>query len=125
MARFASVYPLVTTRALARPFTYLGDGLEKGSVVMAPLGRAHRRGVVVGTAEEPPDGVEPVAVDRVLGQMPPPLVDLALWLADYYGSTPGTRARPGGAPSPPPAARGPRRAGLPRHPSRRSPDRRP
>ena len=29
MSRFASVYPLVTARALARPFTYLADGLEK------------------------------------------------------------------------------------------------
>ena len=48
MSRFASVYPLVTARALARPFTYLADGLEKGSVVSVPFGRAHRRGVVVG-----------------------------------------------------------------------------
>ena len=33
LPRFASVYPLVTARALARPFTYLADGVEKGSVV--------------------------------------------------------------------------------------------
>src|SRR5439155_11121905 len=26
---------------------------------------------------------------RVVGQVPSALVDLALWLADYYGSTPG------------------------------------
>jgi primosomal protein N' (replication factor Y) (superfamily II helicase) len=86
--RFASVYPLVTARALARPFTYLADGLEKGSVVSVPFGRARRRGVVVGLEDEAPPEVEPVAVDRVLGSVSPALVDLALWMADYYGSTP-------------------------------------
>jgi len=88
VSRFASVYPLVTARALARPFTYLADGLEKGSVVSVPFGRARRRGVVVGLEDEAPPEVEPVAVERVLGSVSPALVDLALWLADYYGSTP-------------------------------------
>jgi primosomal protein N' (replication factor Y) len=88
LARFASVYPLVSARALARPFTYLADGLEKGSIVTVPFGRARRRGVVVDLADEAPPEVEPVAVDRVLGSVPPRLVDLALWMADYYGSTP-------------------------------------
>ena len=37
---------------------------------------------------EAPEGVEPVAIERVLEELPPALVDLALWLADYYGSTP-------------------------------------
>jgi primosomal protein N' (replication factor Y) len=88
LPRFASVYPLVTARALARPFTYLADGVEKGSVVTVPFGRARRRGVVVELGDEAPDQVEPVAVEKVLGSVPPRLVDLALWLADYYGSTP-------------------------------------
>jgi primosomal protein N' (replication factor Y) (superfamily II helicase) len=88
LPRFASVYPLVTARALARPFTYLADGLEKGSVVTVPFGRAKRRGVVVELGDDVPDAVEPVAVDKVIGSVPPPLVDLALWVADYYGSTP-------------------------------------
>ena len=38
-------------------------------------------------AEAPPD-VAPVPAERVLETLPPALVDLALWLADYYGSTP-------------------------------------
>ncbi|MDQ3890614.1 MAG: hypothetical protein M3312_08715, partial [Actinomycetota bacterium] len=87
-ARFASVYPLVTTRALARPFTYLADGVEKGAIVSAPLGPARRRGVVVAVGDSAPPDVHPVAIERVLGSVPPALVDLALWLADYYGSTP-------------------------------------
>jgi primosomal protein N' (replication factor Y) len=88
VARFASVVPLVSARALARPFTYLADGLEKGAVVSVRFGRSRRRGVVVGLEDEAPPDVEPVAVDGVLGAVPAPLVDLALWVADYYGSTP-------------------------------------
>jgi primosomal protein N' (replication factor Y) len=87
-ARFASVYPLVATRALARPFTYLADGLEKGAIVSAPFGSARRRGVVVAVADSAPPDVHPLPVERVLGSVSPVLVDLALWLADYYGSTP-------------------------------------
>src|SRR5436305_1684293 len=88
--RYATVYPLVTTRALARPFPYeLTDGAAKGAVVSVPLGRSRRRGVVVELVDEAPEGVEPVPIDSVLDELPPMLVDLALWVADYYGSTPG------------------------------------
>jgi primosomal protein N' (replication factor Y) (superfamily II helicase) len=85
---YASVVPLVTARALARPFTYLGDGLEKGSVVMVAFGRTRRRGVVVEVSQDLPANVEPMAVEEVVGAVPPRLVDLALWVADYYASTP-------------------------------------
>jgi primosomal protein N' (replication factor Y) (superfamily II helicase) len=90
MPRYATVYPLVTTRALARPFTYqLTDGAAKGAVVSVPLGRSRRRGVVVDVVDEPPAGIVPVPIDAVVDALPPALVDLALWVADYYGSTPG------------------------------------
>ena len=36
----------------------------------------------------PPAGVEHVAGRAVVDELPPALVELALWLADYYGSTP-------------------------------------
>ncbi|HSK16461.1 MAG TPA: primosomal protein N', partial [Gaiellaceae bacterium] len=88
MSRFASVVPLVTARTVARPFTYLAGDLRKGAVVSVRFGRATRRGVVIGLEDEAPPDVEPVAVEDVLGAVPGPLVDLALWLADYYGSTP-------------------------------------
>jgi primosomal protein N' (replication factor Y) len=52
------------------------------------FGRASRRGVVVGLEDEAPPQVDPVAVEGVLGAVPAPLVDLALWVAEYYGSTP-------------------------------------
>ncbi|HEX3238178.1 MAG TPA: primosomal protein N' [Gaiellaceae bacterium] len=89
MPRLASVYPIVSARALARPFTYeIGDEVRKGAVVAIPFGNARRRGVVVDADTEAPPDVEPVAAERVLETLPPALVDLALWLADYYGSTP-------------------------------------
>jgi primosomal protein N' (replication factor Y) len=88
--RYASVYPLLTTRALARPFTYaVENGVARGAVVEVRFGGAKRRGVVVDVADEPPEGVDAAPIERVVEELPPALVDLALWLADYYGSTPG------------------------------------
>ena len=86
---YASVYPLVTSRAVARPFTYeLEDGVGKGAIVQVPFGRRRARGIVVGFEDEPPEGIVPLAVEKVVGAVPPALVELALWLADYYGSSP-------------------------------------
>jgi primosomal protein N' (replication factor Y) (superfamily II helicase) len=86
---YASVYPLVTARAVAREFTYeVDDGVGVGSIVRIPFGRARARGIVVERVDEPPSGVEPRPVEGILGEIPPALVRLALWLADYYGSTP-------------------------------------
>jgi primosomal protein N' (replication factor Y) len=87
---YASVFPLVTTRALTRPFTYeVPDGVEPGAVVAVRFGGARTRGVVVEVSEEPPAGVDAAPVERVVEELPPSLVELALWLAAYYGSTPG------------------------------------
>src|SRR5207253_11211871 len=77
-------------RALsAREFTYeLPDGAGKGAVVSMPFGRSRARGVVVDVVDAAPPGVKPVPVEKVVHELPPSLVDLALWLAEYYGSTP-------------------------------------
>ena len=85
----ASVYPLVSTRSLARAFTYeVPEGVGKGAVVAVRLGRSATRGVVSEVGVEAPGGIVPAEVGRLLDEIPPALVDLALWLADYYGSTP-------------------------------------
>ena len=90
MTQYASVYPLVTTRALARPFTYeVPDEVGRGAVVAVRLGGARQRGVVIGFEDAPPDGVDAAPIERVVESLPAPLVELALWLSDYYGSTPG------------------------------------
>jgi len=87
---YASVFPLVTARALAREFTYeVEEGVERGAIVSMPFGRRRARGIVVSLGEAPPAGVEARPIDSVVGSVPPALVDLALWLAEYYGSTPG------------------------------------
>ena len=89
MSRYASVYPLVTARAVARPFTYeVPEEAEKGAVVEVRFGNARRRGVVTEVDVPLPEGVDATAIERVAETLPPALVDLALWIADYYGSTP-------------------------------------
>ena len=86
---YASVFPLVTARGLARLFTYeVEDGVGRGAIVSVPFGRRRARGIVVALEAAAPDGIDVVPVDGVVGQLPQALVDLALWLADYYGSTP-------------------------------------
>ena len=89
MTTFASVDPLVSARAVAREFTYEVDGaVEVGSIVRVPFGRSRARGIVVGLLDEPPPGVETRPVEAIVGAVPEPLVQLALWIADYYGTTP-------------------------------------
>src|SRR5581483_11778676 len=88
---FAEVYPLVTARAVARPFTYAVPEeapLGVGSIVRVPFGRSRARGIVTALVETAPPGIEPRRIEAVVGEVPPTLVELALWLADYYGSTP-------------------------------------
>src|SRR6476660_1465848 len=86
---FASVYPLVTARAVAREFTYeVEDGVGVGAIVRVPFGRSRARGIVTAIVEAAPVGVDARPIEAVIGQIPPALVELALWLADYYGSTP-------------------------------------
>jgi primosomal protein N' (replication factor Y) len=82
------VEPLTTARALRGPFDYLRpEGVDVGSVLVVPFGRRDVVGVVTGLA----DGSEhdPVAPRRVLdARVPAELVDLALWMAAEYCSTP-------------------------------------
>jgi primosomal protein N' (replication factor Y) len=90
VTRYASVYPLVTARALAREFTYeVADDVRLGAVVEVRFGNAKRRGVVTQVDVAPPKGIETSEIERVVEELPRPLVELALWVAEYYGSTPG------------------------------------
>ncbi|MGH3132173.1 MAG: replication restart helicase PriA, partial [Gaiellaceae bacterium] len=85
----AEVYPLVTARALARPFTYeVPEDVERGAVVSVRLGGRQLRGVVVAVGVDAPPDVDVAAAGPLVDRVPAPLVELALWLAEYYGSTP-------------------------------------
>ncbi len=79
---------MTTARALRGPFDYLRpEGVDVGSVLVVPFGHRDVVGVVTGLA----DGSEydPVAPRRVLeARLPAELVDLALWMAAEYCSTP-------------------------------------
>jgi primosomal protein N' (replication factor Y) (superfamily II helicase) len=80
----------VTARALAREFTYeVPDEVGRGAVVDMRFGNARRRGVVTEVDVPLPEGVRAAPVERVVEELSPALVELALWVAEYYGSTPG------------------------------------
>jgi primosomal protein N' (replication factor Y) len=64
------------------------DDVRVGSVVEVRFGNAKRRGLVVELGVAAPAGVEVAQVGRVVEELPASLVELALWIADYYGSTP-------------------------------------
>jgi primosomal protein N' (replication factor Y) (superfamily II helicase) len=90
----ARVEPLTTARALRGPFDYrlperLGE-VGVGSVLLVPFGRRRVIGVVVEVAESselPPERlVEPV--EALAAGATPELVQLGLWVAREYCSTP-------------------------------------
>ena len=98
----ARVEPLTTTRRLSGPFDYLArDGVGVGSIVRVPFGRQRLDGVVVGlaeTSEVPAEKLVAIAGTRA-DSIPGDLVELALWMAHEYCSTP---ARALGLVLPPP-----------------------
>jgi len=89
----ARIEPLTTTRRLSGPFDYAmpaAGPVGIGSVVRIPFGHQQLDGVVVGlaeTTEVPPEKlVAPLSIAP--DSIPAELVDLALWMADEYCSTP-------------------------------------
>src|SRR4051812_18941220 len=86
------VEPLTPTRRLVGPFDYAlpAEPVGVGSIVRVPFGRQALDGVVVGMAES-----SELAPERLLApqsvradSVPGDLVDLALWIAREYCSTP-------------------------------------
>ncbi len=99
----ARIEPLTTTRRLSGPFDYRlpAEPVAVGSIVRVPFGHQALDGVVTAFAErsEVPEErlVAPTAVRE--DSLPADLVDLALWMAGEYCSTP---ARALGLVLPPP-----------------------
>src|SRR6476620_12004157 len=98
----AKVEPLTTARSLRGPFDYQRpDGVVVGALLEVPFGRQTLLGVVTALADESEHDL--VAPRRVLEHsLPPDLVELALWMAAEYCSTP---ARALALVSPPSGAR--------------------
>jgi primosomal protein N' (replication factor Y) (superfamily II helicase) len=88
----AQVQPLTTTRRLAGPFDYAlpAEPVDVGSIVRVPFGRQALDGVVVGLAAETEVPAEKLVTPTTVREdsLPGELVELALWMADEYCSTP-------------------------------------
>ena len=89
----ARVEPLTTTRRLSGPFDYRVDDepVEVGSIVRIPFGHQKLDGVVVGLAETTRGRPTRSSSRRrrcATDSLPRDLVDLALWMAEEYCSTP-------------------------------------
>jgi len=90
----ARVEPLTSARALRGPFDYrVGEGFGDvgvGSLLLVPFARRQMLGVVVELAErsEVSDDRLLEPVDIVEGGLPDELVELGLWVAEQYCSTP-------------------------------------
>ena len=84
----AKIEPLTTARTLRGPFDYLRpDGVGIGALLEVPFAGRTLRGVVTGLADSSEH--ELAAPRRVLEQsLPPDLVELALWMAAEFCSTP-------------------------------------
>jgi primosomal protein N' (replication factor Y) len=90
----AKVEPLTSARALRGPFDYALTGemsaLSVGSVLMVPFARRQVLGVVVELAEKselPPERLA-TPLRALEADVTPELVQLGLWVADEYCSTP-------------------------------------
>ena len=92
--RIAKVEPLTSARALRGPFDYrVPDEMaqvEVGSVLRLPFGRRRVLGVVVDFADhsELPDSRLAEPIEALEAGAPPELVELGLWVARAYCSTP-------------------------------------
>ena len=108
---FASVYPLVTARAVAREFTYeVDEGVGVGAIVRMPFGRSRARGIVVSLHDAAPPGVDARPIESVLGRDPADArraraLDRRLLRLDAGARTRARRARVAEAPQGAGAAR--------------------
>ncbi|HEY4239247.1 MAG TPA: primosomal protein N', partial [Kofleriaceae bacterium] len=69
------------------------DRARVGARVLVRFGPRKVTGVIVRTGTPPPEGVAPVALSEILDAgvpaLPAELVELCLWIADYYEAPPG------------------------------------
>lgn len=60
------------------------DVIELGSLVKIPFGKTTKLGVVINTASKPTFTTKPI--ENVLEKIPFHLIDLSLWISEYYAS---------------------------------------
>jgi primosomal protein N' (replication factor Y) len=88
----ARVEPLTTTRRLSGPFDYAlpSAPVDVGSILSIPFGRQRLDGVVVALAADSEVAAERLVTPTAVREdsVPPDLVEIALWMASEYCSTP-------------------------------------
>ena len=106
----ARVYIQLKTRALGSPLDYsiparLAARTGKGTIVLVPLGRQKALGIVAsveGTSEVLPEKRSDIEAVIDFPPLPAALLDLALWISEYYYCSPAAALSlvlpPGGLP---------------------------
>lgn len=68
-------------------FTYQSDlTLKKGSIVTIQVGKKQSIGIVIDKTKKPSFKTKPILSLVIPSPLPPQLVDLALWMSDYYAT---------------------------------------
>lgn len=81
------VSPLRVTRASGGSLTYQGrSGIVTGSIVETPVGKHTVPGIVLGTVEKPPFETKELGAPLEAGALPPQLIKLHAWIAQYYAA---------------------------------------
>lgn len=82
------VAPSSVVRADAHAFTYSHDSpLAIGTLVRVPVGKKNINGIVLEHVKQPPAfATKPIDSILVSQPLPQPLVQLAIWLQDYYAA---------------------------------------
>jgi primosomal protein N' (replication factor Y) len=83
--KYYEVAPTKIVRAGTNLLTYSSDStLQAGQIVRIPLGKTSGLGLVMKEVTKPTFDTKPVEMIVTTTPLPPPLVALASWLADYY-----------------------------------------
>jgi primosomal protein N' (replication factor Y) len=84
------VVPLAYT-GQATAFTYHSEvELPIGQIVQVPISRRQIVGVVIEAANQPTFKTKPITKQLADSAVPPDLLELANWIADYYGASPSS-----------------------------------
>jgi primosomal protein N' (replication factor Y) len=83
--KFYEVAPSKIVRSGASTFTYCSEApLEIGTLVSIPVGKQTLNGLVVKEVSKPDYETRPVSSVTEERPLPKPLIDVALWMSEYY-----------------------------------------
>lgn len=84
---YYEVAPNQVVRAGSASFTYASENtLSVGQIVIVEVGKKQLVGIVLRETGKPPYETKPVVAILEATPLPRPLVELALWMSDYYAT---------------------------------------